>query len=136
MGWLYLLLLFATLIFIAVRGGFEERLLTGTMLAASLGTFLLYRAGLRFDAHPLPFIAVSLVHLAISMVVALRSARFWPLVYTALQIATLLSLTSPFFGRNLLSYALGVMQTLWAYPQLFILVLASIRTRGTTSRAP
>ena len=135
MGWLYLLLLFATFMSIAVRGGFEERLLTGAMLAASVGTFLLYRAGLRFDAHPLPFIAISLLHLAVCLVIALRSARFWPLAYTALQIATLLSLMSPFFGRNLLSYALGVMQTLWAYPQLLILTLATVRTQRTTSTA-
>lgn len=135
MGWLYLLLLFGTLVFIAVRGSLEERLLTGAMLSASVVTYVLYKAGLRFDDHPWPFIATSLLHLIVSLAIAFRSTRFWPLAYAALQGATLLSLLSPFFGRNLLSYALGVMQTVWAYPQLLVLVLATIRKSRPISTA-
>ena len=135
MPWVYLLLLLGSLGYAVLRGGLEQRILSATMLAASLGTYGFYKAGLRFDDHPEPFIAASLLHLAISLAVALWSSRFWPMFYAALQIATLLSLLSPLFGRNLLSYALGVMQAVWTYPQLLILVVATIRMERTTSSA-
>ena len=135
MPWVYLLLLLGSLGYAVVRGGLEERLLSAAMIGASLGTYGFYKAGLRFDDHPGPFIAASLLHLTVSLAVALWSSRFWPMFYAALQIATLLSLLSPLFGRNLLSYALGVMQAVWTYPQLLILIMATLRTERMASTA-
>ena len=136
MKWIYLLLLASSVAFVLGRGGREERTAVLLMLGSSVATAALYIVGgYRFRGAPLPFLAVEASVLLALLAIAFRSSRFWPLLYAALQIATVLSLLSPFFGRNLVSYALGIMQSLWAYPQLLILVLATVRRR-TPRRAP
>ncbi len=136
MAVLYLFLILATFAVVIMRGGVEERVLVAVLMGSSVATLFLVSIGLQFRTDPLAFAVVELSALAIIMVIAFRSSRFWPLPYAALQIATVLSLLSPLFGENLLSYALGVMQAVWAYPQLLILVLASVRTRRVISTTP
>ena len=114
--------------FVLRRGGAEERIAALALVGSSIATGLLFIVcRLRFDASPAPFLVCDLLVLAIVLPIALWSRRYWPIPFAALQVATVLSLIAPFFGNNLVSYGLGVMQGLWAYPQLLILIAAVVR---------
>jgi hypothetical protein len=67
--------------------------------------------------------------LAVLLALGLRSKRFWPMPVASLQIVAFLSLLTPFFGRNIVSHGLGVAQGIWAYPQLLLIVMGTIRLR-------
>jgi hypothetical protein len=131
LGWLYTFILLVTVAFILGCGEWEERIIVVTMLAVGYGTYLIFtRWGHSFDTFSMALVVNETVLLIVSVIVAYRSKRFWPLPFAALEVAVFLSLLAPLFGRNLVSYAMGVAQGLWAYPQLIILALAVVRTRN------
>lgn len=130
-GWFYLGLLASAVTFVILRGGGEERAIVCTMMLTSVATLLLYQfAGQKFGTIMLPFILNEAVLLAVTLTIAYRSKRFWPMPVASLELAAFLSLFAPLFGKNLVSYALGVTQGVWAYFQLMILVLAVVRGRN------
>ena len=133
MGLFYLLLLLLTVAFIAVRGDSETRVAVAALLLSSIATMVLFKSGLSFGTHSAPFLAVSLTHLIVVLTIAYRSRRFWPLLYAALQMLTVASSLGPMFAENLVTYALGVLQGAWAYPQLIILMFAVLRGRRTNT---
>ncbi len=129
--WVFLLLLASAVAFVIIRGRREERLVASTLLLVSLGTGLLYTfAGQKFAQVSLPLILNEAILLGVTLTVAYRSRRFWPMPVASLELAAFLSLFAPLFGKNLVSYALGVTQGIWAYFQLLILVLAVVRGRN------
>jgi hypothetical protein len=131
LGWIYTSMLLTALAFIVIRGEWEERLAVMAMLFVGYGTYHIYaQTGHKFDEFSSLLVANEAVLLLVSLFVAYRSNRFWPLPFAALEIAVFLSLLAPLFGRNLVSYAMGVAQGLWAYPQLLILLMAVIRARN------
>lgn len=127
-GWSYTALLFAIVAYIFVRGGTDERIVISTLLLGSISTFLLYVFfGQSFTALQVPMLINEATVLAVLLTVALWSKRFWPIPVASFQVAAFLSLLTPFFGENILSHGLGVAQGIWAYPQLAVLVLATVR---------
>jgi len=127
-GWAYGALLIAAVAYIFVRGGFDERIVIGTLMLGSLDTFILYVFfGQSFTALQVPMLVNEAVVLAVLLTVALWSKRFWPIPVASFQVAAFLSLLTPYFGENILSHGLGVAQGIWAYPQLAMLVLGTIR---------
>lgn len=129
--WFFLLALVFAVTFVIVRGQRDERLIACALLLVSISTGLLYIfAGQRFERVSPALILNEAVLLAVTLTVAYRSRRFWPMPVASLEIAAFLSLLAPLFGQNLVSYALGVTQGVWAYPQLLILVLAVVRSRN------
>ncbi len=129
--WFYLGLLASAVTFVILRGRSEERVIVGTMLLTSMITGFLYIfAGQKFVQVSLPLILNEAILLGVTLTIAYRSRRFWPMPVASLQIAAFLSLLTPVFGQNLVSYALGVTQGVWAYFQLLILVLAVVRGRN------
>ena len=136
-GLLFLVLLAAAVTYVAAAGGREERLITLALVVAALVTMANYAfVSQSFDTLQPVLIASEGCVLALCLYIAFTSNRQWPLRVAAAQLATVLSLLTPLFGRNLLSYPLGMMQSLWAYLQLAILVLAVLRRRGTARSAP
>lgn len=135
MGYLYTFSLLLIVAFIFVRGGVEERAVIATMLITSIGTMaVVWSQGQSFNRFSPLLTANEAVLLVVTLSVAYRSNRFWPLAVASLELAAFLSLLAPLFGRNLVSYGMGVAQGLWAYPQLIILVLAVIRGRNRGKR--
>ena len=127
-GWVYAALLMATLMFIAVRGRSDERIVLAALVAGSVSTLVIYGLlGRSFLAVQLPMLINESAVLAILLAVAFRSTHFWPLPVAAFQLAAFLALMTPYFGENIVSYGLGVAQGIWAYPQLLILVIAAAR---------
>jgi hypothetical protein len=126
-GWLFLALLLLVIATVLIKGDWEVRIATLVVSAGSVATGLISRLG--DDAFDQPssylLLSESLV-LAVLIFIALRSQRYWPLPVTALELATCLSLLVPLSDANLVAYAMGVAQGLWAYPQLFILLCAAL----------
>lgn len=128
--WLYLLLLVSAVVFVILRGTREERTIVSTMVLTSVSTLALYRfSGERFADVSVPLILNEAILLIVTLTIAYRSRRFWPMPVASLEVAAFLTLLTPLFGQNLVSHALGVTQGIWAYPQLLILVLAAVRGR-------
>lgn len=126
--WLYLLLLVSSVCFVLWKGRFEERLVAVALTLGSIVTFSLYvRAGKNWLNPDVALLINEAAVTAVILFVAYRSKRFWPLPVAAFQITALLTPIAAMLGQNVVSYALGVTQGLWAYPQLLILVLATIR---------
>lgn len=135
-GYVYLALLLTALAYVLICGGRDERLIVSGILANSLVTAIVQpEGGTEFAKLSLLLLANESWLTALSLIIAFRSNRFWPLPVASLGVAAFLSLLAPLFGRNLVSYGMGVAQGLWAYPQLIILVLAVIRARNR-GRAP
>lgn len=135
-GWIYLALLASAVLFVLARGAWEERIVIAALLGGSFITGFLDKGGVNFGQLSPQLIANELWVLALILIVAYRSHRFWPLSVASLEIAALLSLLTPLFGRNLVSYALGVAQGLWAYPQLLIVFLAVVRGHNKSRSLP
>lgn len=131
MGPVYAAALLLIVAFVILRGGKDERIWVGTLALVSIGTMAIVAAqGVVFEQFNTLLIANEAVLVIVSLAIAYRSRRFWPLPVASLEIAAFLSLLAPLFGHNLVSYAMGVAQGLWAYLQLIILVLAVVRARN------
>ncbi len=128
--WIYLLLLVSSVCFVFWKGRFEERLVAGALTIGSIFTFSLYvRAGKNWLDPNVALLINEAAVTAVILFIAYRSKRFWPLPVAAFQITAMLTPLAALLGESLASYALGVTQGLWAYPQLLILVIATIRGR-------
>lgn len=125
---IYPVLLIACVIFIFWKGRFEERIIGGAIVGGSIATAAIHklRPGDWVDPS-IPLIANELIVTAIILAIAYRSKRFWPLPVAAFQMIALLAQVVNLVGKNLESYAVGVTQGMWAYPQLIILVFAAMR---------
>lgn len=135
-GWFFLVLLASSVVFVLARGGSEERVVAGTLLLVSAATPVLYvLAGEQFTRISLPLLLNEAILLTVTLIIAYRSSRFWPMPVASLEVAAFLTLLTPLFGQNLVSHALGVTQGIWAYPQLLILVLAVVRGRNRSRTA-
>jgi hypothetical protein len=131
--WIYLLLLVSSVCFVFWKGRFEERLAIGALTIGSLTTPLLYAQSAQNWLDPnISLLLNEAAVTAVILYIAYRSKRFWPLPVAAFQITALLTPVAALKGENLASYALGVTQGMWAYPQLLILILATIRGQMAT----
>lgn len=136
-GLLFLVLLLSAVTFVVVRGGRDARAIALALVAAALVTAANYWIMGHTFGTVQPILVVSEgLFLGLCLVIALRTDRWWPLPIAAFQLATFFSLLTPLFGENLVSYALGVTQGLWAYLQLLILVLGVLRTPRAAVAAP
>lgn len=125
--WIYLLLLVSSAVFVFWKGRFEVRLVAATLVIGSLLTPLLFYYSQQSWLSP--NVAMLINEAAVTLVilfVAFRSKEFWPLPVAAFQMIALLTPTVLLVGENLASDALGIMQGLWAYLELFVLVIVTI----------
>jgi hypothetical protein len=130
-GWAFLALLVSSVVFVLFYGQRDERLvIVGLVFAGVLTGFINKRLSVPFDTFSPLMFANEAWLLLLVVIIAYRSKRFWPLAVASLELAAFLSLLAPLFGRNLVSYGMGVAQGIWAYLQLIILVLAVTRGRN------
>lgn len=121
--WIYLLLLLSSVILIFWKGKWEERLVLAALTIGSLLTPLLHAQTERDWLTP--DIALFVNELCVTIVilfVAYRSRSFWPIPIAAFQMLALLTPFAALMGQDLVSYAVGMMQGMWAYPQLLIMI--------------
>ena len=131
MGWIFLTLVLAALMLAIRFGGRAERTVLVALLVSYVGTYLSFKfLGARDWLLVNWGVWLSdAAAFAILCTVALRTKKWWLLPMAGLQI---LPLFTPFIavtGQNLISDGLGRAQGLWAYPQLALLILASLARR-------
>ncbi len=129
---LYFALLGAVALIVFLRGGWEEKLVISALIVGSILTPILYYSG---SANWLDLnISLLLNELLVTIpivYVAFTSRKFWPLPVCAWQVTALLIPLAKFWGVGLTSLGLGWAQSIWAYPQLLVLAIVSLR-RGRT----
>lgn len=134
MGLIYVSLILGVAVFVFARGGLDEKIAITILVLGSAATLGVYAFRQSFvDPSPLLFVTDSLV-LGAVLALAYRSSRFWPLPVASLQIASFLALLTPLISEGLLSYALGVAQGLWAYPQMALIIIGTVRRRNRMKR--
>ena len=121
--WIYLLLLLSSVILIFWKGKWEERLVLAALAIGSLLTPLLHARTERDWLTPDTTLFVNeLMVTIVILFVAYRSRYFWPIPIAAFQMLALLTPIATLMGKDLVSYAVGTMQGMWAYPQLLIMI--------------
>ena len=111
-----------------IRGRTNERLAAGVCIAASLiSVAVLSPMSVRYTTIEEGEMAVDSVVLAVFLLVALRSDRFWPLWITGLQLTTTLSHMLKAVDFKLLPAAYGAAERFWSYPILVIIAVGAWR---------
>ncbi|MEE9432958.1 MAG: hypothetical protein V3V15_01810 [Sphingorhabdus sp.] len=127
-GTIYDILSSVCLIAILIWGSRSQKIVMITLYLGSFTTAIIYWETGRNWLEPSPLLAINeMVVTAIFLWIAFRSERFWPLPIAATQLIALGAHFVAYFGDNLQSYALGVMQGIWSYPQMLMLLIATYR---------
>lgn len=111
-----------------IRGRTDERTVAGVCIAASvISVAVLSPMSVRYSTIEEGEMAVDLVVLAVFLLVALRSDRFWPLWITGLQLTTTLAHMLKAVDFKLLPFAYGAAERFWSYPILVIIAVGAWR---------
>lgn len=107
------------------RGDRETRLAAVVCLVASLLSALLmdFKASLATNVA-----LIDLSVLAVFVSLALTTKRFWPLWVAGLQLTTVLGHVLRLLEPNMVNIAYAAAMRFWAYPILFILIVAALRS--------
>jgi predicted anti-sigma-YlaC factor YlaD len=138
MGWIFLSLVLAAILLAIRFGGRAERTVLAALLISYVGTYLSFHLlGARDWLSVNWGVWLSdAAAFAILCTVALRTKKLWPLPIAGLQLLPMFTPLIALAGQNLVSDGLGRAQGLWAYPQLTLLILASLFRRKLTTRSP
>ena len=111
-----------------IRGRADERMVAGVCIAASvISVAVLSPMSVRYTTIEEGEVAVDLVVLAVFLLVALRSDRFWPLWIAGLQLTTILAHLLKAIDFKLLPFAYGAAERFWSYPILVIIAVGAWR---------
>lgn len=126
----YWILLILVAAYAFARGRIDERWAAAICIAASAGTVLLHSPWrLRYSNVETSVLIVDLLALAGFMFIALRSARFWPLWVTGLQLTTTLAHLFKAVDFQLVPQIYAAAARLWVYPIFLIIVIGTWRTQ-------
>jgi hypothetical protein len=109
-------------------GRSDERITAATCVLATIASFALVTE-LRFSRVELGVLAVDLATAGVFVAVALRSAQFWPLWVSGLQLTSSLTHLLKAVQPNLMPFAYAAAEAIWSYPILIILAVATWRLR-------
>lgn len=134
---LYWALLIAICGYAFWRGRSDERVVAAVCLVASVVTpFAVAPLQSRFSSVEFGVLAVDIVVLAFFVAVALRSARFWPLWISGLQLTTTMAHLMKAIELDLVRYAYGAAASFWSYPILLILAVGTWRSHQRAKLEP
>jgi len=118
------------------RGDAETRLAALVCLIASMLSTLL----IDFRSPIAGSVAmIDLMVLAFFITLALRTTRFWPLWVAGLQMTTVLGHGLRLLQPHMVNIAYAAAMRFWAYPILFIMIAAALRSdryRSLAAAAP
>jgi len=130
----YLLLLITSVAYALWRGRRDERLAAGICVAASVLTiFLITPLAVRYHSVERGEMLVDVAALVAFVVLALRSARFWPLWVAGLQLTSTSAHLLRLIDAQLIPAAYGAAERFWSYPILAILIIGTWRGRRAIS---
>lgn len=106
------------------RGGKEERLVAGLIVASAYLTVLLVGPfAKRFQHLEMPILMVDALVFLFVLAIALRSPKFWPLWLAAMQALTLFAHLAPYVP-HILPWSYYNAAVMWSYPTLIVLGFA------------
>ena len=105
------------------RGRWDERLAATVCLVATIATITL-PAPSQVENREL---LIDLIMLAVFVLMALRSMRFWPLWVAGLQLTITTSHVMKAIEGNLIPQVYAMAERIWSYPILVILIVATWR---------
>lgn len=118
-----------------LRGCANERIAASVCIVASVVSVLvLSPMSVRYASVETGELTVDLLVLAVFLVVALRSDRFWPLWISGLQLTTTLAHFLKAINFDLIPSAYGAAERFWSYPILIVIAVGTWRQhrRGLT----
>lgn len=128
MAWIYPVLMASIVILILHAGDRDAKIAILAITAAAISTYFSYvlvgRTWLIFNSIN---ILIEGTLLLILLRIAMHSRNYWPLLVTAFQIMGFLANFAILFGKDLVSYGLGVTQSAWGDLQLLTLAIVTIR---------
>lgn len=122
---LYWSLVLLVLLLALRRGDRDTRMAAGVCLLASTATVLLRQL---LAPAEVEIAILDLAVLAMFVLIALRSSRFWPLWVAGLQLTTTMAHGFRLLAPGLVDIAYQTALRFWSYPILLILILAALRT--------
>lgn len=131
----YLVILFRLLLPLVAlyafwRGSRDERLVAAIcVVGAIVSKLVVTPLEQRYMAVEPAIMAVDMVMLAAFVYIALNSKRFWPLWIAGLQLTTIFGHVLMAMSSDLVPKAYGMALGFWAYPIIFILAIATFRSR-------
>jgi hypothetical protein len=118
------LLLLASAFFAWRRGGKAERMGSAIMVAgAALSMAAVAELANRFHSAEIGLFFVDLAVLAAFWALMLRSNRYWPIWASAFQLAGIMTHFAAFVTPHLLPASYAILQGLWAYPIIIVMLL-------------
>lgn len=122
----------------AIRGGAPERLAAASIFTAGIATMLCIalRPTAR-GAYSVIEASIALTDVALFLAIvaiALTSTRFWPLLMASMMGCGLFGHVAKPLGPDILPGAYYIAVAFWAYPQLWLLAIATWRHRRRLKR--
>jgi hypothetical protein len=117
------------------RGQRDERAAAIACLVASVATPLVVaplRA--RFAGVETGVMLVDFVTLAVFIIIALQSSRFWPMWIAGLQLTTVMAHVLKAIELNLMPQSYSAAARFWSYPILIILAVGTWRSHRRARR--
>ena len=123
---IYLILLLAVLAYVERSKWREPRIAIWTLTAASFLTLAAALLGATFYTGSWLFTLVDLVAFAVFLAHALKSHFYWTLCLPAFQLIPCMVNLAKFVAPDILPRIYADSQSIWAYPQMLVILLAAI----------
>jgi hypothetical protein len=128
---IFLILLIGTCAYALWRGGAPERIAAAAMLAACVGSAIVRSdVELRFTQIETGLFLIDILLLAILFAVALKADRGWPMLVTALHLATVGAHAVKLVDPGMIRVTYVVMIAFWSWPMVLALAIGTWRHRS------
>lgn len=125
---IYYSLLGVTCFYALWRGGGPERVVAGLFIAASIASDNSYAIGAeKYLGVELGVLIIDLALLAGLVAVMLRADRYWPIAMVSLHVLGVLAHWARSQEGSMIALTYATLLSLWSYPMLLILVIATRR---------
>ncbi|WP_162789159.1 MULTISPECIES: hypothetical protein [Sphingomonas] len=136
-NYLFIVFLLLTVVTAFIRGKNTEQVGITIYLVGCLLTVLAASPGAtRFTGEETGILLVDLTTFAAFFVLALNANRFWPIWVTALLAIPLFGHLARMLAPDILPWAYAAILSMWSYPILLIILLASLKRRASISHGP
>ena len=123
---IYLVLLLAVLAYVERSKWREPRIAIWTLTTTSFLTLAAALLGATFYTGSWLFTLVDLLALMVFLAHALKSRFYWTLCLPAFQLIPCMTNLAKFVAPDILPRVYAASQGIWAYPQMFVILLAAI----------
>ena len=131
---LFLVIWLGSCFYALIRGGAPERIGAGILLLAALMSAAAQSGQSHFQSIEFGLLMVDLAVFAGFLGLALLSKRFWPLWMSAAQAIVVLSHLAIALNPAVIAWGYWNAETLWSYPMLILLAIATYRHQTRLTR--